>query len=136
MCHQLKNHSWEVVIFRAIWYNFRLQPQKFFLKKPARKKFLIFFRKKIFLYFGKWNFLAWRLKNFRKGLSELKKHKDPPQKNLLYLGKWNFLSPSLKSCYIIFKTFYLYFRKEPAKSEKQTFCISVWSSLAFRDDCW
>ena len=34
---------------------FRLQPSKFFPKKPALKKFLIFSPKKLFLYLRKWN---------------------------------------------------------------------------------
>ena len=34
------------------------------IKKPALKNFLYFLRKKFFLNFGKWNFLALDLKNF------------------------------------------------------------------------
>ena len=50
------------------------------------KKFLIFSQKKIFLYFGKWNFLGLRFKNFRREYSELKKlkKKKHPEKNFLH----------------------------------------------------
>ena len=37
------------------------------------KIFLIFSQEKLFLYFEKWNFLALRLKNFKRELSKLKK---------------------------------------------------------------
>ena len=46
----------KVVTYRATWRTFRPQTQNFSLKK-----FLIFSRKKFFLYFGKWNFLTLRL---------------------------------------------------------------------------
>ena len=45
-----------------LWKNFL-----YFLKKS----FFIYFRKMELLYFGKWNFIAPRLKNFRRELSKL-----------------------------------------------------------------
>ena len=40
---------------------------------PKIKKVVTFSKRKFFLYFGKWNFIASRLKYFRRELSELKK---------------------------------------------------------------
>ena len=44
--------------------------------KPIAKKFLIFSQKKLFLYFEKRNFLALRVKDFRREISELAKQKN------------------------------------------------------------
>ena len=108
----------------------------FFLKNTDLKNFLIFsqkkdfliFRetglsyifseKKLFLHFGKWNFLTLRIKKFRRELSELKKLKEKQKntlKKFLIFGKWNFLAPRLEN--------FLYFRRELFEHEKQRLLI-------------
>ena len=73
------------------------------LSSPKIKNFPIFSQKKFFLYFGKWNFLFLRFKNFRREFLEPKKFKKPLWKNFFYFRKWNFLTPSLKNSYIVKK---------------------------------
>ena len=51
------------------------------------ENFLMFSRKKVFLYFRKWNFLALRTKNFRREPSWLEKYKKPTLKKFLYFRK-------------------------------------------------
>ena len=60
-------------------------------KRSTLKKVIIFFRKKLFLYFRKWNFLTPRLK-----ISHIL-----PKKFFLYFGKWNFFSTSLKNLHFL-----------------------------------
>ena len=120
-------------------------------KKSLWKNFLYFLNKKFFLYFGKWNFLALRLKNslyflkknfsgisgngtflkklpiFQKGTFRVRKAKKKLGKNFLYFGKWNFLVPSLKNSYFFYKTF-LIFQEETC---------NTWKAKSFSwNDCW
>ena len=85
------------------------------------KTFLYFLKKKFFLYFGKWNFLAPSLRNFlyfRRELFGLKKFKKTLWKNFLYFRKWNFLAPSLKNSYIFSKKSFFIFQERTCKAWK------------------
>ena len=101
---------------------YRLNPQDFYLKtflilfakKPALEKFLIFSQKNGFLHnsengafsekrfsYISGNFLALRLKNFRRDLSELKK-KRPILKKFLLFWEMEPSSPRIK-IFLIFQ---------------------------------
>ena len=88
------------------------------------KNFYIFSKKKN-IFFGKWNFLALRLKKFLyflkksfsyisgRNFSSSKNKKQPPWKKFLHFGKWNFLALRLKA--------FLYFKGELAKLKNNNF---------------
>ena len=61
----------KILIFYQKKFLFIFQEME--LSGPKIERLSYIFLKKFFLYFGKWNFLALRLKNFRRELSELKK---------------------------------------------------------------
>ena len=114
-------HIMRVVYLGATCCTFRPLPQDvsppkyflyFFLKNPFWKNLLYIFLKRFFLYSGKWNFLALRLKNFLcfkkwnffkklilgRNFSSSKNKKNFVRKKF-YFGKWNFLGPSLKNIF-------------------------------------
>ena len=149
-------------------------------RKIFSKSFLSFSKKKCFLYFGRWYLLAESLKKillffekkifiiFQEGTFQARKNeKKHTQKKFLvffqkifflYFREWNFLAPNLKSSNIFSKNkFFLYFRSELAKLEKQKDVLSrnflyflkkkffpVWpmikpynrESLIFQNGCW
>ena len=127
-----------------------MSPKKFLIFREMElscsnlKKFLIFSQKKkrkLFLYFGKCNFLIFqktktpkkfiifqkteipkRILLFQemelsyilgRNFSSLKNKKAPLWKFFLYFRKWNFVAPSLEN--------FLFFRRELAKPENQNF---------------
>ena len=108
-------------VYYAVAYTFPPQPSRFlpkkisyfFAKKPALEKFLIFSQKNVFLHVSEngtfsekcfsyisGNFLALRLKDFRRGHSELKKR--PILKKFLLFWEMKPSSPRIKN-FLIFQ---------------------------------
>ena len=79
-------------------------------------------RLKNLLYFGEWNFLAPKLKNFRRELSDLKKLKNTTLSFFIYTEKCNLTAQTLKSLIFYPKSKFSYII---AKLEKQK-CIIFW----------
>ena len=74
------------------------------------------------LYFGKWNFLGPRLKNFQRKLSRLEKQKKSYPKIFLIFHEVEFFSPKLKELLFFFLKKLFYFRR--GLSENQKFLIN------------
>ena len=77
-----------------------------------------FVKKKIFLYFGTWNFLALMLKISGGNFSSSKNKNNPLWKSLLYFGKWNFLVTSLKEILYFSLKFFCYMSEGNLQSLK------------------
>ena len=85
--------------FLIFFQNFFCIFQEAELSNLKLKKLLYFYQKNFFLHFEKWKFLALRLNNFTRELSDSKIEKENTLKNFLYFGKWKFVAPSLKKSF-------------------------------------
>ena len=133
-------HIMRVVYLGATWCTFRPLPQNvsppkyflyLFLKNPFWKNLFYIFLKRFFLYSGKWNILALRLKNvlcfkkwncFKKlilgrNFFSLKNKKKLSKKKVLF-WQMELSSPKFKK-HFFYKKSFIYFRRELAQPGKQ-----------------
>ena len=125
-----KNPLWKNFLHFSKEKNYFILRMKF--SDPKIKKALIFSQKMFFIYFGKMNFLAPRLKNPRRELSELKQQQKQQKKQqkptttttkhsekFLCFRKWNFLASSFEnSHFFLNKKEFLCIKSELQKPKK------------------
>ena len=116
-----------IIIHTASWYAFRPQTQIFFLEK-----FLVFSPKKFFLYFGKWNILAPRLKNSYTFWSLSPKKFIISFLKKIYSGKISYILLK-NSCLIFRKWNFLVFRERYIQNPDIFIAGSIFRTLVYSE---